>query len=446
MKTKLLLLLLGWAGLVWGQVKDKKATVKKIAVKESVIQKVSDKSVFSIVFKNDTIKTEKSSKEDYINIPLKINLLDAKDWEGYKLKIEVDQSKTTLPATDYQLVDSNFNFTELGSESIVNIILKKDTIDDRDRFIFLNLKTVKDTTDVGKRNIGANKKVVIVIKSSSKKYHIDDYKILSYVGTNFDIVEGKTKAKNLFFAQNIFHPPNKNKHNVGFYFSLYGNRTMSDVDSTGNVNRTYKIESINNGTAHILYKSQNKMTVTRISDNIGVHISPLFKLIKSSNEKLNLHYAPSLEFIWRQSKITREYTNPSNLETTTVYTPFPGTITMDNISRKIQNEYAFNVGLVGLFLVYETKEFSFRIQASTGYSTYFYPSNSILLDDESEIGRKSDVFFLGRAWMTEAKTGITLQTEIMNTAINPRPFFGVTLSKAFKLEDLGAILKPLTSR
>ena len=121
----------------------------------------------------------------------------------------------------------------------------------------------------------------------------------------------------------------------------------------------------------------------------------------------------------------------------------PGTITMEDISTRIQNEYVFNAGLLGLFLVYETKDFSFRVQASTGYSSYFYPSNS---DGYASVGRRSDVFFLGRAWITEAKTGLTLQTEIMNTALNPRPFFGITLSKAFKLDKLATIFKPITER
>ncbi len=443
MKTKLLLLLLlVWLGVVYGQKKPKVEIPKKEEVK-----KVSDKSVFSIIFKNDTIKTEKSSKEAYINIPLQINIIDRKEWVGYKLKIEIDYSKTTLPRSDYKLIDSVFNFTELNSENIVNIRLKKDTIEDRDRFLFLSLKTYNDTIDVGKRNIGVNKKVVILVKSSKNKSTklIDDYKMLSYLGTNFDIVEGKSKANNLFFATNTYLPPIKGKNKVGFYFSLYGNRTMSDVDSTGNVRRTYKIESIN-ADSHIIYTSQNKLTVTRVSDNIGVHISPLFKFIKSSNENLNLFYAPSLEFIWRKSTLTREYTNPSNLSSETIPSSFPGTLIMDNVSRRIQNEYVFNAGLMGLFLVYETKDFSFRIQASTGYSSYFYPSNSVFSDEETNVGRRSDVFFLGRAWITEATTGLTLQTEIMNTAIIPRPFFGVTLSKAFKLDKLGAILKPLTDR
>ena len=438
MRTNLLLLMLLFSmEVVLGQ---------KITKTEDQ-NKVLDKSIFDVSFKNDTIKAEKSSKEQYINIPLRVNINDAKNWEGYKLKLEINPSETSLPASDYKLIDLDFEFKNLKEEEIVNVVLKKDTIEDRNRFLVLNLMTYKDSADVAKRNIGNNKKVVIMVKSLKKKSAdlIDDYKILSYVGTNFDIVEGKTKAKNLFFATNIYVPPVKYKNKIGFYFSLYGNRTMSDVDSTGNVRRTYKIESIDEN-SHMEYTSQNKLITSRVSDNIGVHISPLFRFIKSSNENLNLFYAPSLEFIWRKSTVTREFKNPTNLMSETVPGYFQGTITMDDISRRIQNEYVFNAGLLGLFLVYETKDFSFRVQASTGYSSYFYPSNSFVSDVQASVGRRNDIFFLGRAWITEAKTGLTLQTEIMNTALNPRPFFGITLSKAFKLDKLANIFKPITER
>lgn len=443
MSTKLLLLFLLWMGVVWGQ--KKKETTKEIT-NEAV--RVSDKSIFSIGFRNDTIKTEKSSKETYITIPLKVNIVEPKDWIGCNLKVEIDKTNTSLPATDYTLIDSEFDFAKLNDGKVINILLKKDTLEDRNRYIILNLKTFKeDNTDIEKRNISTNKKMVVMVKAKQKPSVncIDDYKVLSYVGTNFDIIEGKTKAQNLFFATNIFIPPVKNKNKVGLYFSLYGNRTMSDIDSTGNTRRTYKLEYVNE-TTHIKHTSQNKMITKRVSDNIGVHISPVLRLIKSSDENLNLYYAPSLEFIWRKSNITLQYKDPTNIKKDTINTPIPGTIVMDDYIQNFQNEYVFNFGAVGLLLVYETKSFSFRVQSSVGYSSYFYPSNSLASDAQTKVGRRSDIFFSGRSWITEATTGLTLQAEIMNTAINPRPFFGITLSKAFKLNELGSIFKPLTTR
>ncbi|WP_415328886.1 hypothetical protein [Chryseobacterium sp. MMS23-Vi53] len=428
MKTNLLLLfLLGWVGMAFGQ-------------------DVNERSIFELSFENDTIKVSKTSKDEYISIPIKIGIVDAATWKDYKLNVEVDEV-STLPLSDYEFEEKNFNFCDLQKNKVISIKLKKDDVVDRDRILVLKLKTYNKDKDIEERNIGLKKKIVIIIHDGKDHVNLfNEYNILAYLGTNFDIVESKTKAKNLFFATNIFIPPIERKNKIGFYFSLYGNRTMSDIDSTGNVSRVYKIEPLTDST-HTRYFSQNKMVITRVSDNIGAFISPLIKIFKSSNKHLNLYYSPSLEFIWRKVDITTEFKDPSNLNSNIVTGGVPGTMVMDNISRKIQNEYTFNFGAAGLFLAYQTSAVSFRVHASVGYSSHFYPSNSLVkgMEDES-VGRKHDIFFLGRAWLTEAKTGVTLQAEIMNTALHPRPFFGVTLSKAFRLEEIGSIFTPLTDR
>jgi hypothetical protein len=435
MKTNLLLLfLLGWSGIVFGQ----KQTDGKVDVNAN--------SIFSLSFESDTIKVEKASKDGYISIPLKVDIVNPQTWEDYKFYIEVDKEKSSLPVSDYEFEDNTFNFSDLKKSKVITIKLKKDTLWDRERKIVLSLKTSKNTDDIDKRNIGLKKKIIVIVGDG--KDHVNlfhEYNILAYVGTNFDIVESKTKAKNLFFATNIFIPPVERRNKVGFYFSLYGNRTMSDIDSTGNVSRVYKIEPVS-GTQHNEYRAQYKMVTSRVSDNIGAYISPLFRLIKSSNKHLSLYYSPSLEFIWRKSTITRDFKDQKNSEVSLVDGFVPGTVMMDNVSRKIQNEYVFNVGGAGFFLAYQTADVSFRAHASVGYSSYFYPSNYLVEGNTTEVKRMHDVFFLGRVWLTEAKTGITLQAEIMNTAINPRPFFGVTLSKAIKLDKLGSIFTPLTDR
>lgn len=431
MKTKiLLLLLLGFAGIVFGQNKPD----------------VNENSIFSLSFESDTIKVEKSPKDGYISIPIKADIVNSKNWENYKLLVEVDKEKSTLPFSDYEFEDNTFNFSDLKNKKVVTIKLKKDTIWDRGRQIVLNLKTMKNEDDIDKRNIGLKKKAIILVDDG--KDHVNlfhNYNILAYVGTNFDIVESKTKAKNLFFATNIFIPPVERRNKVGFYFSLYGNRTMSDIDSTTNVNRVYKLEYVSEA-QHYEHRAQYKLVTSRVSDNIGAYISPLFKLIKSSNKHLSLYYSPSLEFIWRKSTITRDFKDPINPHAYLVEGGIPGTITLSNISREIQNEYVFNVGGAGFFLAYQSSAISFRAHASVGYSSYFYPSNYSSEQHNFEVRRMHDVFFLGRVWLTEANTGITLQAEIMNTAINPRPFFGVTLSKAIKLDKLGSIFTPLTDR
>jgi hypothetical protein len=111
----------------------------------------------------------------------------------------------------------------------------------------------------------------------------------------------------------------------------------------------------------------------------------------------------------------------------------------------VREDNSTNIGILGLFLTLENADVSVRIQSSVGYSSNFYPrtsSNSSLITTD----RSHDIFFAGRAWITEPRTGLTLQAEITNTGINPRPFFGVTLSKAFNLKELSGIFSPLTTR
>jgi hypothetical protein len=60
--------------------------------------------------------------------------------------------------------------------------------------------------------------------------------------------------------------------------------------------------------------------------------------------------------------------------------------------------------------------------------------------------RQDDIGFTGRAWITEPKSGLTLQAEIVNTLIYPRPYYVVTLSKALGFQNLGSIFAPITSR
>ena len=242
---------LGWAGMAFGQ-------------------DDYEKSTFDLSFETDTIKFSKTGKDEYISIPLKMRIVDVESWEDYKLVVEVDEN-STLPYSDYEFKDNNFSFNNLKNGKVLSVKLKKDNTPDRDRILILNLKTFKNKKNIEDRNIGSIKKVVIII--SDGKDHINlfnEYNILAYLGTNFDIVESKTKAKNLFFATNIFIPPVERKNKIGFYFSLYGNRTMSDIDSTGNVNRVYKIEKLTDST-YVKYSSQNRLLITRVSTSGKIH-------------------------------------------------------------------------------------------------------------------------------------------------------------------------------
>lgn len=114
MKTNLLLLfLLGWSGIVFGQ----KQTDGKVDVNAN--------SIFSLSFESDTIKVEKASKDGYISIPLKVDIVNPQTWEDYKFYIEVDKEKSSLPVSDYEFEDNTFNFSDLKKSKVITIKLKK---------------------------------------------------------------------------------------------------------------------------------------------------------------------------------------------------------------------------------------------------------------------------------------------------------------------------------
>lgn len=100
------------------------------------------------------------------------------------------------------------------------------------------------------------------------------------------------------------------------------------------------------------------------------------------------------------------------------------------------NQYNFNIG-PGIFFVIENENISVRIHAATGYSRTFIIGGG--KDPTAVSKEESDVFFAGRAWITEPYTGITLQAEITNRFIEPKPSYVVTLSKAFHLNKLSGI-------
>ncbi len=407
---------------------------------------ISAQDFYSIGFEKDTISISRTNQNDVLT-PINIESIfpDSDKYKNYSYVVNIIRDESTLSNNSYELIDFSKKISLKSNKEKIYFLLEKDSVYDRERKVFLEIKIFDSEKDVSVNNIAKHKKLTLIIKEhKSDINHVSEYTYLSYVGTNFDLVDG-IKAQNLFFATNIYLPNRHNKNKTGFYLSLYGNRAMSEIDSTGNVRRTYKIEKLTD-TTYVTYTEQSKMIKSRVSDNIGAHFSILFPIFKKNvSTDLSLFYSPSLEFIWRRTSIIREFSNPKNLESNNMVGFIPGTIEIGTTSRSQFNEYSFNAGFLGLFLTLENSDVSVRIHGSVGYSSNFYPKSS-LNSTLIIVDRSYDIFFAGRAWITEPQTGLTLQAEITNTNNNPRPFFGVTLSKAFDLKDLSGVFSPLASR
>lgn len=398
---------------------------------------------FSLNFLRDTLTVSKSNTRDII-VPIELTskIKNNTTFDDYQFKIEIE-SNSTLPSSDYILDHQPLRLSQFRSKETLYLIIKQDTLEDRERYLMLKLNIKdKNGTSVNDQNFSDKQTLRIIVKPYLKEQDIaDGYRVLSYLGTNFDMADGKTKASNLFFATNVFVPPVKNKNKYGFYLSLYGNRTMSRTDTLKNHSQTLMMKP-NNDSTYWNYSQTGTDVRTTVSDNIGATITSLRRIKGKENDHLNVYVTTPLEFVWRRLTINRSFGGTTPIDSVIVNGTIPYNVNIDpNISRE-QSEFDFTVGL-GAFIVYETKDLSIRIHKSIGYLGRFHPKNS---RPNVPMARSADVYYRGRAWITEAVTGITLQVEVTNQLINPRPYIGVTLSKAFKIKEIGNILSPLTNR
>jgi hypothetical protein len=412
----------------------------------AILLQAQNQYTISFLTSKDSI-VKSNTNEIIYKARLTANKIANESLKDYKVIVAVDRSKSTLPETDYKIDYGEIKFSDLKDNNTVYITINKDELVDRRRILYLSMTVKsKDNKEDSVGNIGQNKTMELLVDGIVEKDTIEGYSYLAYIGTNFDLVDG-VKASNLFFATNIFLRPDNANNKVGVYLSLYGNRTMSTTDSTGSFSAITRFKRLSD-TSVMIYREQMNTIISRVSDNLGAYICPLFKIWGASNlnSKSQLYYSPSLEFVWRRTRTVYNYINNKIIDSSIVKgMPF----VLGDTNQKIQkaNEYSFNVGLASLFWVHENKQISVRVYCSVGYSTNYYPAIERERTSETEFyNRHSDMFFSGRAWITEATTGITLQAEITNTLINSRPFYGVTLSKAINFRNLGTFFQPVVAR
>lgn len=404
---------------------------------------------FDISFAKSKMDIPGSSEDTTIHmITLTTKNTSSNTWNNHKISISANSNLTTLPSRDYT-IDFRDNIIDVnkkdnGSRTFY-LIIRKDS-NDREGKIHLEIKVTDPAgTDVSDKNTGSTKLEITVNRSQK----LSGYEFLAYTGTNFDLVEG-IKAKNFFFAANILSLP-KTPKKVGFYLSLYGNRAMSQVDSN-RLMITPTNTKVLSDTTYMQYSNRYQVKRTSVTDNMGAYISALVpwnacsKKTNKNNTDVKWYYAPSLEFVWRRTHLTSEF--DLSAKDSAVVSGSPGNnplLTPPGSITSTFNEYSFNIGALGIFLLLENKNISVRVHGSVGMADNFYLGASNIYS-QPLLERKQDIFFSGRAWITEPVSGITLQAEVTNSLINPRPFYVVTLSKAFAFKDIGKIFQPITSK
>lgn len=403
--------------------------------------------IVKINFDTTSVKYTKKTKNQIISFSLNTDLIAVTNPKEILLSIEVDKDKSTLSQSEYKFSYRKIPLSELNEKETIYMEIMGDTLPGRDRNIIVNLKFYKDDVEVQIDNKGTKKSLEIIIEPTKSK--LQGYEYLGYIGTNFDLVEG-VQANDLFFAANILYKPEQTVNkNVGFYLSIYGNRAFSRSDSTNLIRRFRLLDTLTENTARVV-EERGRALETQTTDNLGAYFSPLFQwpFKKRENSNTRLYLAPSLEFVYRRTRLTTSELNIVANDTITL------TINQDDRlfrerfpfeTLQTINEFSFNAG-IGLFLAHETDRISVRVYGSVGYASNFF--GDLLGADRNplKVFQENDIFFSGRAWITEPKSGVTLQAEVTNAFFNPRPFFVATLSKAFDFKDLGSFFSPITAR
>lgn len=402
---------------------------------------------FSVSFSKDTIEIGREKKKPIIvSIQVGLDQKVSEDLAETLLTVVVNNTNTNMPSSSYEINFSPVKFSDLKEKRNLFFTVYPDSLPDRERTVSLEFQIVKDGEDISTKNSSNRKSIIFKIPEIKQDFNQhDSYSLLSYLGTNFDLVDG-VKAKNLFFATNIFADPKRNNSKFGFYFSLYGNRTFSETDTLKDFSRSFS-RIPTSDTTYLSIKMRGDYFMEVVSDNIGAQFNVLIQIGEKNKSKIDLYYSPSLEIIWRRKSGKEYFIGETSLDSATVSGNLRSPIIFD-VNRSIRtSEFVTQFGLIGFFLVMESDKASFRMQTSSGIAgKYLLSTSSIDPSTNLAFSGEFDFFYNFKGWLTEPVTGITLQMEITNYIKNPQPYFGVTLSKAFKLSEISSIFTPLTTR
>ncbi|GAB2838709.1 hypothetical protein [Ferruginibacter profundus] len=422
----------------------------------------ADAAKYNIGFNKtkDTLVNRRSDEERTVNVEITSSNTSLEKFKDCKLYVSVDEDKSTLPRADYEIFEKieGKNIKDLKDKgNFVRLFIKKDNADDKqvkDLKLVIKLvikKTVGEKEEEDKDNESETTEITLIIKPADQP--LDNYRYLGYLGTNFDMVDG-VQANKLYFALNILIPETKK---YGISVGVYGNRTMTQTDTSTNTTFTSRIEAYGRDSVIYFRDTAIKMT-SRISDNIGAFFSPIIPIPWLTDDKLKVYYAPNFEFIWRRSKIESKFTNNNTYKKDTASNRYPAGVALPLVtplSTKVnQNIYDAYLGLLGILFRFETDEISIRLSGALGINLNYMPVGG-LSSTSVVYKRNTNAYFQGRLFITEPTTGFTLGAEVSNLFgkndklsgySNAQPYYNVTLSKAFNLKNLAAIVKPLSNR
>lgn len=408
----------------------------------------------------DKIERSKTQKVIYA-LSLESKNIDKALFKDYTVSVKPDCNIGTLSQTEFivDFKDCTLDKVSDGYAFYLTILANPNL--DKERTIKLDIKisSTKDSDLAGIKNIADTISRTITLKPIELDSALNQFNYLAYVGTNFDLVDG-VKAKNLYFATNIYKLPETTKdgkpRDLGFNLMIYGNRALTLTEEVGSDNFDYKYVRIP-GTVDKsrVFTKEGDLSRSIVSDNLGLVVSPIFNWFNSEKiqRTLRINYAPQLEFAFRRYTQTEAYSNITEGDSSRTITYRGSDLVTLNRENKttFNNSYDLDIGLLGFLFTHETKQISVRFHLNSGYSLRFSKdriSSSMASESFNPIKGHGNFFYGARLLVTEAISGVTLAGEVSNRLIigDNQPFFNVTLSKALSFKSIGSIFAPITAR
>ncbi|MBX2950853.1 MAG: hypothetical protein KF870_00005, partial [Leadbetterella sp.] len=408
-----------------------------------------------ILIDTTILQRDKVKKSIYsYTLKTKLNNKNLVFLKNYVVTVVPDLKKCSLPFSEFEVDFKPTRLSEIDEETRFFIILYPNNKLDAPREINLVVKFESELDpDLEKiKNTSSISEFIIRI-GINQQDNLKQYNYLAYVGTNFDLVDG-IRANNLFFATNFYQIPkkknNENKnYGFGFNSTIYGNRAITMTEEFGRKPYTKGFVIVPGKDSVTKIEEEGLLVESKVVDNLGASLSPLIDLFNlgKDNRIIKIFWSPQIEFIRKRYTTTREYKDIKEIGRTKEYSSAPYTIELTPpIKKDSYDKYDWNISPLSAFLIHENENISIRFQCMVGLRMRYSSSRLISPRGSIDRGFDSQYRFIAsaKAWITEPKSGITLQAEFSNIMFKDRePFFNITLSKAISFENLGSIFSPI---
>ncbi|SFA52703.1 hypothetical protein SAMN04488511_111107 [Pedobacter suwonensis] len=366
-----------------------------------------------------------------------VTIPSAANYKGYKINVELDRSKTSLPLDSIMMPVNTVIMIDKQTEDNIKIRVKRDFTDDKNIGFKL---TVTDVAGADKNALLGNGELLVLIKPLNSEGLNKSDNILFYTGTNIDFIDG-IKPKELYFRSSfLLNMKNNDKATKHWlYINAGKERYASGADSLARVSYS----DLNTNKFHkdstYLKSGFYKTSFEEVTDNLFTSVAYLYELNNSTNDKL---FGIGEFYVGYQTIRTKYKNTVLTTQLTAIPRGNPGEILRLNplASDYTRHQLNYNIG-VGFMYKQTNDTFDVRFSAIGGFNNGFYPTSlRKSIDGSQEIlsSTRSASLRLRAEGTLLSPLGLSLGFETF-LRTKQVPLFNVSLTKVLSIKQLGSL-------